>query len=93
MATVIYPDGTNEEASLAVDVDVLARLYYLIGCEAVQQIHLDRGRSMWVDEKSKARSPLPPINDEATQLLHAAGGIPWDVVLGVAVVTEPGEVD
>lgn len=92
MAQLYHPDGDEPEVLEFGHPLGLDDLYRLLGCEMVEQIHLDGGRSMWVDEEGKGRKPLPAINDRATEFLHRAGGVPWDVVVGRALVTEPGEV-
>jgi len=63
----------------------------LLGCELIEIVHLADGRLMLLDEEGKLRRPRQPINLRATQLLHEAGGLPFDVVLGDVVIVEPDE--
>lgn len=94
MALLITPlDIEPEEFTLDVSSPgaTLAHLYRLLDCSVVQMVTLDDGRAMWMDEEAKLRSPMLPVNDRATALLHSAGGVPWDVVVGPVVITAPGE--
>lgn len=42
-------------------------------------------RLMLLDEEGKLK-PNPVANPEATKLLHAAGGMPDDIVVGTAII-------
>jgi hypothetical protein len=71
----------------------LAELYDLIGngCDIVEHVYLADGRSMWLDEEGKFRQPPLAHNSKATKLLHEAGGMLDDFVVG-NVLIEKGEV-
>jgi hypothetical protein len=92
MATLILPDGTDR----AIDPHsgrsfALTELYRHLACDTVELVRLKDGRSMFIDEDAKGKAPLPAPNARATTLLHEAGGLPWDVVLGPALVCTPDE--
>ena len=52
----------------------------------IELVRLRDGRQMYCDEDAKRKAPSLAINDRATALFHAAGGVPWDVVLGPVVI-------
>lgn len=54
----------------------------------VEVVGLD-GATMWLWEEAKLQEKVPPQNPLATRLLHEAGGMPWDMVVGTAVITGP----
>lgn len=88
MAELLRPDGTRTEV-LPQDVKrgfTLEELYRVLACTTIEAVYLPDRRVMVVDEEAKLRREPPPPNSVATALLHAAGGIPWDVVLGPALI-------
>lgn len=93
MATLILPDGTETTVSPKNKRNgfTLDELYKLIGCDCVEHVELADGRSMWLDEEGKYRNPAPQFNRKATTLLHKAGGMPFDTVVGTVLI-EKGEV-
>lgn len=91
MATLIRADGTEQDVHPRGAAFELEEMYALIGCTTVELVGLADGRSMWLDEDG--RGLKKPVNGKATALLHQAGGIPWDVVVGDALVTGPTEVE
>ena len=93
MAHLLRPDGSGHPAAPAGRTFTLAEMYALVGCDMVEPVDLDDGRTMWIDEEGKYADPPKPVNAEATHLLALAGGIPGDVIVGNALITLPGEVD
>jgi len=92
VAELIMPNG---ETSTVHPADrkqgfSLEELYKLLACDCVQIIHLRDGRMMWMDEEGKHKTSQ--INEKATALLHQAGGVPWDDVVGRVLITIRGEV-
>jgi hypothetical protein len=89
MALLINADGTEAEVFPANMQRgfTLKELYFLLDCDIVQAIQLrGPGISMLLDENAKLKNPVPPENPRATRLLHEAGGIPWDRVVGKALI-------
>lgn len=87
MATLIYANGTE----LPVDGPITLELMYeKLLCDMVECVHLPDGKTLWVDEMGKYKNL--EVNEKATKLLHEAGGIPWDRVVGAALVCKEGEV-
>lgn len=70
----------------------LKEMYGLLGCWAVEAVHLADGRIMWIDEEGKFTRP-EELNHLATSELHRAGGSRSDYIAGPALITERGEVD
>ncbi len=95
MAVLIRADGSEAAVKPARRVFTLDEMYAAIGggCDIVQPIYLPDGRVMWLDEEAKLRGGALAVNAAATRLLAAAGGIPGDVVVGAALVTEPDEME
>jgi hypothetical protein len=96
MATIIRAHDGQEFSVSPKNKEIgftLQELYDLIGnnCDCVEHITLADGRSMWLDEEGKFRKPLLHENAKATRLLHKAGGMPEDYVVG-NVLIEKGEV-
>lgn len=93
MAALILTDGSEREVTPR-DRGcgfTLEELYRLIGCATVQMIELADGRFMWMDEDGKYRTELAR-NDRATKLLHEAGGLRDDFIVGTVLVTSAGEI-
>ena len=88
MATLLAPDGTRRDVAPAdlAEGFTLEELYALLDCQTVETIALLGGGWLVLDEDGKGRVPHRAQNAEATKLLHQAGGIPWDFVLGPAMV-------
>ena len=80
---LIKPDGTETEVTSTFSLD---EMYRILECDMVQMIHLADGRKMWMDEESKLKANPPDANRKATVLLHAAGGMPWDIILGSVLI-------
>lgn len=94
MATLIKPDGAESEVNPRSGREFqLDELYALIDCDTVQAVSLADGRTMWCDEEAKLKTPWPPTNPKATQLLAEAGGIPGDIVLGNVLICSATEQD
>lgn len=98
MAILIKTDGTEEEVKPKNGKDFkLKEIYKLVGngCDMIQAIYLADYRTMFMDEESKIRpvqGASQTLNEKATKLLLAAGGIPWDVVLGNVLICSKEEV-
>jgi hypothetical protein len=93
MAKLIYVDGGEREVfpKSTRRGFTLQELYDLIPCTTVEHIELADGKGMWMNEDGKYDPNLKP-NARATELLHAAGGIPDDRVVGNVLITDRGEV-
>lgn len=86
MAVLLQPDGTKSAVTPANGrTFTLEEFYALLECKTVEMIHLEDGRLMWVDEHGKFKDDPQP-NLRATCLLHKAGGLLWDVVVGRALL-------
>ena len=59
----------------------MQELYDLLHIEMVEVIHTDDGRILALDEDGKQRQPNA-LNEKATAILHKAGGMPFDYVVG-----------
>lgn len=84
-ALLIKPDGS--ETQVAPDngkTFELEQLYSILECEMVELVVLADGRHMVLDEDGK-RTPKQG-NAKATVLLHQAGGMPHDVVVGNVLI-------
>ena len=88
MAELIAADGSRRDVAPADRVRgfTLEELYALLNCQTVEAIALAEGDWLIMDEDAKGRTPRLAENPVATKLLHQAGGIPWDVVLGPVMV-------
>jgi hypothetical protein len=95
MATLIRANGPDVVVRPKGATFTLEEMYAAIGggCDIVQPIALADGRTMWLDEEGKYRDGMLLVNETATRLLAEAGGIPGDVVVGAALVTEPEEME
>lgn len=93
MAELIAPGAEPAQVSPAEGTFRLQEMYDLIGCSYVQAVALSDGRTMWMDEEGKYATPPLATNEHATRLLHEAGGVPWDSVVGKVLITEDEEVD
>lgn len=92
-AELIRPDGTREPFDMkksATPREQLRHLYATFGhgCHTVQMIHLRNGGRMWMDEDGKYHTP-EQRNEVATKMLHEAGGVPSDYIVGCVVVETP----
>jgi hypothetical protein len=94
MAVLIKQDGSSETVKPANQATgfTLDEVYTLIGngCDIVQMIQLPTGNNMLIDEEAKIRVRPEPmmVNKKATVLLHQAGGMPDDEIIGnVLIVT------
>lgn len=96
MATLIRPNSEEVEVfpSDAADGFTLDELYKLLECETVQMIHLADDKTMWMDEESKLKpyDLVMDYNPRATELLHDAGGMPDDYIIGSVLIAAEGEV-
>lgn len=87
MAKLIKPDGIEQLVEPRNGKEFqLDELYALIECDTVQLVHLADGSAMFCDEEAKLKKVWPAVNEKATRLLAAAGGLPGDVVLGNVLV-------
>lgn len=88
-AVLIPPSGPVqildvEEFSLEFMQDCVKGPIEAIGLESA---------TMYLNEEGKIVDPPLPPNDIATRLLHEAGGIPWDTVLGNVIIVGPPDDD
>lgn len=93
MATLIKADGTEQEIHPKEKFFRFhGELYPLIApqSEMIQAIHLADGRVMFMDEEGKAPWAVE-FNEKATHLLHQAGGLPSDFIVGDVVICTPQE--
>ena len=93
MAVLIKPNGNvsvvkpaNPEQGFTLD-----ELYKLVECETVQMVNLLGNKTMWIDEEGKFRE-VHEVNEMATTMLHKAGGMPDDYIVGNALICDEGEV-
>lgn len=94
MATLIRTDGTEQNiqpSNAAEGFHFEGELYRLLQCDTIQIVQLADGRLMLMDEEAKLRRPQKLVNWKATQLMHEAGGSPFDVVLGDVVIAVSDE--
>jgi len=92
MATRIEVDGSRRTVHPRDGRSfTLAEIYEHVGCETVELLHLADGNLLWMDEEAKLQTPRKAANLDATALLHDAGGVAWDFVLGPVLVTTPIE--
>jgi hypothetical protein len=92
MATLLFSDGTERAIEPKSGRSfALTELYRHLACDTVELVRLKDGRPMFIDEDAKGKVPAPTLNARATALLHEAGGLPWDVVLGPALICTPDE--
>lgn len=92
MATLIKVSG-DIEAVFPADATqgfTLDEMYALLDCQYVERIITSNERDLWYDEEGKMRGAA--VNVVATNMLARAGGIPGDVIVGDALLTEEGEV-
>jgi len=88
MAELLQPDGSRSTVAPA-DAKhgfTLGELYRVLACQTIEAVYLPDRRVMIVDEEAKLHAERPPHNAAATRLFHEAGGLPWDMVLGPALV-------
>jgi hypothetical protein len=94
MATLLKPNGESVEVTPKNGKSFgLQELYDHIGCDMVELVTLKDGRLMYVDEEAKLKPRPPHPNAKATDLLIEAGGLPYDVVLGNALIVDADEDD
>jgi hypothetical protein len=86
MATIITPNGST---TILTDCS-LASLQKAVG-GYIEIIHLEDGRLLVIDEEGKLKGLTE--NPTATMLLHTAGGMPQDFVVGTVVLCESDEVE
>jgi hypothetical protein len=88
MATLLRPDGTRQTIHpLRPKTGFkLEELYSILECEIVQVIQTQDGQLMIMDEESKIKANIPPVNPAATKLLHEAGGMLDDFIVGPVVL-------
>lgn len=92
MAVLIKDDGTETEGVPAngkkFRLDELQR--YVEGY--IELVTLKDNRLMFVNEDGKYDEKIKHRpNSKATELLRAAGGMPWDIVTGNAVICKKRE--
>lgn len=94
MAIVIEADGESREVEPRDGKYFqLEELYEYCKCHNVQVIALaDNQRFMWLDEEGKFASHQT-INAIATDLLHAAGGMLDDYVVGSVLICLKSQVE
>lgn len=94
MANLIQPDGSMQQVVPANPVRgfTLDELYALLGCEMIETIELagDLGETMVIDEEGKFNRPRK-VNPRATILLHQAGGMLDDYIVGPALIVSGKE--
>lgn len=96
MAKLLKPGSASMGISPNGKSFTLEELYNLLECKTVERVLLPDGSYMWLDEEAKIKRNKPPLNSEATRLLHMAGGQLEDYVLGNALVAnalESGDED
>lgn len=90
MATLIHRSGTETPVTPINPAEGfgLQELYGILGhgCDIVQAIDLADGSIMVIDEEGKLRPTVQPINRKATVLLHEAGGMLDDYIVGPALI-------
>jgi len=91
MATLLKVDGTKETVTPANPETGfgLQELYKLLGVEMIEVIHTDDGILVF-DEEGKFRQPNA-LNEAATALLHKAGGMPFDYMVGNVLICNEKE--
>ena len=91
MATIIKPDGSeivvNPKSGKTFS---LSELQKLVG-GLIQIVALADGRQMIVDEEAMYKEY--EVNDKASELYYAAGGIPGMPVKGTAVIAHMDEIE
>jgi hypothetical protein len=91
VAELIREDGIREEVMPENGQNFsLAELYKHLGCNMVQVIYLNDGKTMWLDEEGKFKTH--ERNEKATVLLEEAGGGYGDYVAGSALICDEHEV-
>lgn len=90
MALLIRADGTRQEIAPAAGGAAfqLVELQTMVG-GYIQAIPMDTGRYFVCNEDGK-RLNLP-VNDVATRILHAIGGMPDDFVVGDVLIATTAE--
>jgi hypothetical protein len=66
-------------------------LYPMLDTDMIEIIHLHDGRIMLLDEEGKLKKPRKPHNPKATTLLHLAGGMDDDFIIGDVVILRKDE--
>jgi hypothetical protein len=93
MGLLIKSDGTVEAISPKNGSTYAFEneLYPLLGTDTIEVITLNDGSLMLLDENAKLRFATMGANTKATDLLHKAGGMPDDIVIGDAVIINSDE--